>query len=80
MAVTPFIDSILSQKPVFVNKKDASEETSFLGAILFDGANVDGSQFCAVLGIGLGVKRHLLSLGQGLETFDLDSREVSTKL
>ena len=39
-------------------------------------ANVDCSELCAVLGIGLGVKSNLLTLGQGLKALNLNGGEV----
>jgi len=39
--------------------------------------NVDCSQLCAVLRIGLGVKRDLLTLGERFEALGLDCREMN---
>ena len=42
-----------------------------------NGANVYGSELCAVLGIGLGIKRHLLSLGQGFKALCPDRGKMN---
>ena len=50
---------------------------SFWGCLELRQADVYSAKLCAVLGIGLGVKRYLLALTQRSEALYLDGREVN---
>jgi hypothetical protein len=43
---------------------------------LSNGANVDCSELCAVLRIGLGIESYLLTLSESLEALNLDRGEM----
>lgn len=44
------------------------------------GADVDGAELAAVLGVGLGFEGDLLSLVEGAEAFALDGRKVDENI